>query len=93
MPIEPAVLAASIGALPSLDLERGFAQPLQHVVDAAKTLFDADAAGLMLADAHGALRWASATDPAAQIIEAGQEQLAQGPCWTAFSQQAPATGS
>jgi len=90
MPIQPAALAASIGTLPSLDVEHGFARTLQQVVDAAKTLFHADAAGLMLADADGALRWASATDSAAQAIETGQEHLAQGPCQTAFTQQAPA---
>src|SRR3954465_6716541 len=90
MPIQPAALAASIGALHPLDVEHGFARTLQQIVDAAKTLFHADAAGLMLADADGALRWASASDPAAQTIAAGQEQLAQGPCLTAFTQQAPA---
>jgi GAF domain-containing protein len=90
MPIQPAALAASIGALPPLDVEHGFAPALQRVVDAAKLLFHADAAGLMLAGADGALRWASANDRAAQVIEAGQEHLAQGPCWTAFSQRAPA---
>jgi hypothetical protein len=54
-----------------------------------QTLFAADAAGLMLIDAHGVLCRASATDPTAQTIEAGQERLAQGPCWAAFSQPAP----
>jgi hypothetical protein len=38
---------------------------LQAVV-AAKQLFMVDAAGIMLADAHGKLRWASASDPLAQ---------------------------
>jgi hypothetical protein len=35
-------------------------------VVAAKQLFMVDAAGIMLADAHGKLRWASASDPLAQ---------------------------
>ena len=90
MPIQPAALAASIGALHPLDVEHGFTRTLQQVVDAAKLLFHADAAGLMLADADGVLRWASASDLTAQVIEVGQERLAQGPCQTAFTQQAPA---
>jgi GAF domain-containing protein len=90
MPIDPAALAQSIGALPPPDLRDGFVRALQQVTDAAKTLFGAQAAGLMLADAEGTLRWAAASDQHAQTIQAGQEQLAQGPCATAFAQHAPA---
>jgi GAF domain-containing protein len=90
MPIDPAALVKSIGALPDLNLEHGFPHVLQQVVHATKVVFNADAAGLMLADADGSLRWASASDQAAQAIEAGQEQYAQGPCQTAFDQHAPA---
>jgi len=89
MPIDPAALVNSIGTLPALDLERGLDRALQQVVDAVKALFNADAAGLMLADASGSLRWASASDQTAQTVEAGQERLAQGPCAAAFAQQAP----
>jgi hypothetical protein len=80
MPIDPSNLAKSIGALDSLDPERGLAPTLQRVTDAAKQLFRADAAGLMLIDAEGQLRWASASDQAAQTVEDEQERLAQGPC-------------
>jgi GAF domain-containing protein len=90
MPIDPTDLAKSIGALGSLDPERGLAPTLQQVADAAKQLFSADAAGLMLVDADGALRWASASDQTAQTLEDGQERLAQGPCAVAFSQRLPA---
>jgi GAF domain-containing protein len=90
MPIDAAELVTSITALRPLDLEQGFAQALQQTVDAARILLHADAAGLMLADADGVLRWASASDQVGQILEEGQEQLAQGPCSTAFAQQAPA---
>jgi GAF domain-containing protein len=90
MPIDPTDLANSIGALGSLDPERGLAPTLQQLTDAAKQLFRADAAGLMLVDAEGQLRWASATDQTAQTLEDRQERLAQGPCAVAFSQRLPA---
>ena len=90
MPIDPTDLAKSIGAIGSLDPERGLAPTLQQIADAAKQLFAADAAGLMLVDADGQLRWASASDQTAQAIEDGQERLAQGPCAVAFSQRLPA---
>ena len=56
MPIGPTDLAKSIGALGSLDPEQGLARTLQQLTDAAKQLFSADAAGLMLIDAEGQLR-------------------------------------
>jgi GAF domain-containing protein len=90
MPIDPTDLAKSIGALGSLDPERGLARTLQQVTDGAKQLFRADGAGLMLIDAEGVLRWASASDQTAQTVEDGQERLAQGPCAVAFSQRLPA---
>jgi GAF domain-containing protein len=89
MPIDPTNLAKSIGALGSLDPERGLAPILQQIADAAKQLFAADGAGLMLVDAEGQLRWASASDQTAQTLEDGQERLAQGPCAVAFSQRLP----
>jgi len=90
MPIDPTGLAKSIGALGTLDPERGLAPALQQLTDAAKQLFRADGAGLMLTDAEGVLRWASASDQTAQTVEDGQERLAQGPCAVAFSQRLPA---
>src|SRR5215217_3604996 len=90
MPIDPTDLAKSIGGLGSLDPERGLAPTLQQIADSAKQLFAADGAGLMLVDAEGQLRWASASDQTAQTLEGGQERLAQGPCAVAFSQRLPA---
>jgi GAF domain-containing protein len=90
MPIDPTDLAQSIGALGSLDPQRGLAPTLQQVTDGAKQLFRADGAGLMLIDAEGQLRWASATDQTAQTLEDEQERRAQGPCAVAFSQRLPA---
>ena len=80
MPIDPTDLAKSIGALGTLDPEGDLAPTLQQVVMGAGQLFEADAAGLMLIDAEGQLRWASASDQTAQNVEDSQERLAQGPC-------------
>jgi GAF domain-containing protein len=90
MPVDPTDLAKSIGALGTLDPGRGLAPTLQQLTDAAKQLFRADGAGLMLIDGEGVLRWASASDQTAQTVEDGQERLAQGPCAVAFSQRLPA---
>ena len=86
----PSDLAKSIGGHDRLDPGRGLAPTLQQVTDGAKQLFSADAAGLMLVDADGALRWASASDQSAQTLEDEQERLGQGPCAVAFSQRLPA---
>src|SRR5215211_1052709 len=90
VPIDPTDLAKSIGALDSLDPERGLAPTLQQIADSAKQLFAADGAGLMLIDAEGQLRWASASDQTAQTVKDGQERLAPGPCAVAFNQRLPA---
>jgi hypothetical protein len=90
MPIDPAMLAKSIGTLNDLDPTRDLAATLQQAVIAAKQLFDADAAGIMLADADGQLRWASASDQRAQTLEDNQEVFAAGPCVEAFASGWPA---
>jgi GAF domain-containing protein len=90
MPIDPASLARSIAALAALDPAADLAVTLDQAVVAAKQLFAVDAAGLMLADAEGKLRWASASDPLAQILEGNQETLAAGPCLEAFVTGRPA---
>jgi hypothetical protein len=59
-------------------------------VVAAKQLFAVDGAGIMLADADGRLRWASASDPLAQTLEDNQETFAAGPCLEAFTSGRPA---
>jgi hypothetical protein len=90
MPIDPVSLARSIAALAALDPAADLAVTLDQAVVAAKQLFAVDAAGLMLADAEGKLRWASASDPLAQILEGNQETLAAGPCLEAFVTGRPA---
>jgi GAF domain-containing protein len=90
MPIDPAMLAKSIGTLNDLDPTRDLAATLQQAVRAANQLFDADAAGIMLADADGQLRWASASDQRAQALEDNQEIFAAGPCAEAYTTGRPA---
>jgi hypothetical protein len=68
MPIEPAQLARSLGALGSLDVERGLAVTLPQVLRSAKSLLDADRIALMLIDQAGALGWASASDRARDTL-------------------------
>ena len=72
MPIQPAQLASSLGALDSLNLEGGAAKTLQQVLRSARTLLDVDRVGLKLIDQAGALRWASGSD---RLVEAGAGDL------------------
>jgi GAF domain-containing protein len=90
MPIDPALLAKSIATLTDLDPQRDLAATLEQAVVAAKQLFAVDAAGIMLADGDGKLRWASASDPLAQTLEDNQETFAAGPCLQAFASGQPA---
>jgi hypothetical protein len=90
MPIDPALLAMSIATLTDLDPEQDLAATLEQAVVAAKQLFAVDAAGIMLADADGKLRWASASDPLAETLEDNQETFAAGPCLEAFTTGRPA---
>jgi hypothetical protein len=90
MPIDPAMSAKSIGTLADLDPTRDLAATLRQAVDAAKRLFEADAAGIMLADLDGSLRWTTASDQRAQTLADNQEVFAAGPCMAAFTSGRPA---
>jgi GAF domain-containing protein len=90
MPIDPSMLAKSIGTLADLHPDRDLAATLQQAVEAAKQLFEADAAGVMLVDIDGRLRWASASDQRAQTLEHHQEVFAAGPCAEAYATGRPA---
>jgi hypothetical protein len=70
MRIEPAGLAKSIGTLTTLEPSEGFPEALQQMVEAAKLLFQADGAGLMLVGKKELLTWASASDAHAERAEA-----------------------
>jgi GAF domain-containing protein len=89
MRIEPAALATSIGTLTTLDPSEGFPEALQQVVEAAKLLFAADGAGLMLVGKDELLTWASASDAHAERAEAVQAELGVGPCMVAWRQRSP----
>jgi GAF domain-containing protein len=90
MPIDPSMLAKSIGTLTDLHPDQDLPATLQQAVQAAKSLFDADAAGVMLVDIDGQLRWASASDQRAQALADNQEVFAAGPCMEAFASGRPA---
>src|SRR5215211_2440244 len=90
MPIDPSMLAKSIGTLTDLHPDQDLPATLQQAVQAAKSLFDADAAGVMLVDLDGHLRWASASDQRAQSLEDNQEVFAAGPCMQAYTSGRPA---
>src|SRR5215208_2349711 len=90
MPIDPSMLAKSIGTLSDLHPDQDLAATLHQAVVAAKSLFDADAAGIMLVDLDGRLRWASASDQRAQTLEDNQEVFAAGPCMAAYTSGRPA---
>jgi GAF domain-containing protein len=90
MPIDPSMLAKSIGTLNDLDPTQDLPATLQQAVNAAKQLFDADAAGIMLVDLDGQLRWSTASDQRAQTLEDNQEVFAAGPCMEAFTSGKPA---
>jgi GAF domain-containing protein len=89
MPIDPATLVRNISSLAALDAEHDFSRAMQQIAGAAKALLGVDGAGLMLADERGDLRWAAASDQQTQIVEEGQERLAEGPCVNAFAEHAP----
>jgi len=90
MPIDPSMLAKSIGTLSDLHPDQDLVATLHQAVVAAKQLFDADAAGIMLVDIDGQLRWASASDQRAQTLEDNQEVFAAGPCMQAYTTGRPA---
>ena len=90
MPIDPAMLAKSIGTLTDLQPQQDLPATLHQAVIAAKQLFEADAAGVMLVDVDGRLRWASASDQRAQVLEDNQEVFAAGPCAQAYATGKPA---
>jgi len=82
MPIDPSMLAKSIGILTDLDPQRDLAKALQDVVVAAKQLFDVDAAGVMLADADGQLRWAAPPTSWPRPSRTIKRSSARVPAWT-----------
>jgi GAF domain-containing protein len=62
---------------------------LDHLVAYSVELLDADAAAIMLADAHGELRAVAASSEDAEMMELLQLQAEQGPCVDCFRGAAP----
>jgi GAF domain-containing protein len=89
MRIDPLMLSKSVGALSGLDAAADLTDTLQRVVDAAKLLAGADAAGLLLRGERGVLVWASASDPRAERAEAVQTRLGVGPSLAAWQERGP----
>lgn len=84
MHIDPLALARSVDGLGRLAAAPTIEEALERVVRATEQLFDVAGAGLMLVDEGGALRYVVATDAAAQVLEAAQEETGEGPCVDAF---------
>ena len=57
---------------------------LDHLTDHAAAVSGADAVGLVLADAHGALQFMAASNDAGKALELFQLQASEGPCLDAF---------
>jgi GAF domain-containing protein len=57
---------------------------MHMLVDRARSLVDAAAAGLMLADEHGRLEFMAGSDENVRLVELFQLQNDQGPCLEAF---------
>lgn len=60
---------------------------LDELVDHVVSVAAADGAGLMLPDAHGQLRFASATERRIEAVEQEQALIEQGACYAAFAQR------
>ena len=81
MHIQEAALDESLrslgsSALQSLDVRDAIAR----VVDATRTIFEVEGAGLMLVDPESVLRYVVGTDRAATALEQAQEETGAGPC-------------
>jgi hypothetical protein len=85
MPIEPAQLARSLGALGPLDVGQGLEATLPPVLGSARTLLGADRVGLRLVDQTGELRWATGSDRVVKAVAGGLSvpvQVGGGPVGT-----------
>src|SRR5262245_10590633 len=74
--IDESLRNLSSSALRSLDVPDAVAR----VVDATRSLFEVEGAGMMLVDPESVLRYVVATDAAAAALEQAQEDAGAGPC-------------
>lgn len=78
--IDQAALSASLRRLRNPQEPALLEQSLHELVNACVQLFGVGGSGVMLADEHGELRYAVATDPTSQELEDAQLSTGQGPC-------------
>jgi GAF domain-containing protein len=83
--IDPAALARSLSALRERSLDEGLGQALEHVTAAARELFSASGAGIMLTDESSGLTAVAATDEPGRWLELAQERVGEGPCVDALT--------
>jgi GAF domain-containing protein len=86
MPVDPERLRQGLAVVGSVNPERlGLRAAVEGATQASLAVFEGvDGAGLMLVDANDTLRWVTASDPAAQALERGQEEVQSGPCVDAY---------
>ena len=93
MPTDERALARILKHLRSGGVENsGYAVAVQGVVDAARGMFEADGAGLLLVDGDD-LVCVATTDDATRAFEDAQLELAQGPCRDAIASGAVVAAS
>jgi GAF domain-containing protein len=82
--VDAEALGASLRRLQSHRESAVLDTSLRHLVLACNGLFALRGSGLMLADEHGDLRYAVATDGTSQLLEDVQLSTGQGPCVDTF---------
>lgn len=66
---------------------------LHNLTEHAATICDALAAGILLADQHGQLRYMAASNEQAKMVELFQLQRSEGPCFDCFTTRQPVINS
>jgi GAF domain-containing protein len=82
--VDPEALGASLRRLEQQDETSVLEGSLRELVDACNGLFGLRGSGVMLADEHGELRYAVATDRTSQLLEDAQLGTGEGPCVDTF---------
>lgn len=78
--IDPDVLASALKRLGALDPDADLGANLDRLIDDVRSVFASDGAGLMFLDDQSALRYATASDDGARLLEQVQEDIGHGPC-------------
>ncbi|MEV4245327.1 GAF and ANTAR domain-containing protein [Streptosporangium canum] len=91
--IDPEALVASLRRLQTTSPTTGIVHQLERAVDVVDTLFGYSGAGLMFAEEGKDLRYLVATDDRGRSLEGAQLHLGQGPCVSAYEENAAVTSS